>query len=174
MIGQSNLMEVRKTIIKRYLSKGRRYIYHAPTGVSLPDLPLDHPDMQQAIRVAERNADTASASADFWGGMTPVGLSETIAPMGEMKGRGPAAFHLPVGISSPLIAKDSTPKIISQNIKVGCMRMDMPGSKTCIVPVICTKWPAWRTSGVSSSMFTAPKVRSSPMRQSSESVRSSV
>lgn len=88
-------MEVRNAIVKRYLSKGRRYVYHAATGANLPDLPLDHPDMQEAIRIAERNAETASSSADLWGGVVPVGLSETIAPMAPPSSPHVIAFSVP-------------------------------------------------------------------------------
>jgi len=72
----------------------------------------------------------------------------------------------PPGIGSPVTARASTPRAISPASVAGCMPTDMPGSRVSTVPGRSARSPAWPTSAESSSIFTRPKPRPSPMKRS--------
>lgn len=66
------MVEVRKSLINSYISKGQRYTYHRPSGKRLPDLPLDDPRLMEAIQEIERTTEIKSGAAETWGGRVHI------------------------------------------------------------------------------------------------------
>jgi transposase len=79
---------------------------------------------------------------------------------------GRARPHRRPSIASPATGAARTRKPIWPTSKAGCTPTAMRALKSCFVRGPSPRWPAWRTSGASSSTSTNPRGRSSPNKPS--------